>query len=61
MKMWATLKLNNAGRWEGHFVKQRSNPLTVISLLDAPDHENVRRRTLARGHAIATSTDLELF
>jgi hypothetical protein len=35
-------------RWEEHFVKPAFKLLTVISFLDAPDHENVRRRTLAR-------------
>jgi hypothetical protein len=53
MKMWAGLKLNNSGAARNAVAgktissSQRSNPLTVVSLLGAPDHKNVRRCTLA--------------
>lgn len=53
MKMRAMLKLNNAcaarSAVAGKSISssQRSNPLTVVSLLDAPDHKNVPRCMLA--------------
>jgi transmembrane protein TMEM174 (potassium channel) len=53
MKMRATLKLNNSGAARNAVAgktissSQRSNPLTVVSLLDPPDHKNVRRCMLA--------------
>jgi hypothetical protein len=49
------LKLNNSGAARNAVAgktissSQRSNPLTVVSLLDAPDHKNVRRCMLAQG------------
>ena len=55
MKMRARLKLNNSGAARNAVAgktissSQRSNPLTVVSLLDAPDHKNVPRWILARG------------
>jgi hypothetical protein len=60
MKMRATLKLDNAGATHNAVVgksissSRRSNPLTVVSFLEAPDHKNVKA-------AIAISTNLELF
>jgi hypothetical protein len=55
MKMRARLKLNNSGAARNAVAgktissSQRSNPLTVVSLLDPPDHKNVPRWILARG------------
>jgi len=66
MKMRATLKLNktsgvpNAVAGKSISSSQRSNPLTVVSLLGAPDHRNIRRWCSLEG-AIAVSTNLELF
>ena len=55
MKMRATLKLNNVGAARNAVAgksissSQCSSPLTVVSLLDSPDHKNVPRRMLVLG------------
>ena len=60
MKMRTTLKLNNADAARNAVAgksissSQRSNPLTVVSLMAAPDYNNVKA-------AVAPSTILELF
>jgi hypothetical protein len=66
MKMRATLKLNNAGAARNAIARkslsssQRSNPLTVVSLQDAPDHKNFPVACSLEG-VIAISTNFELF
>jgi hypothetical protein len=61
MKMRATLKLNNSGAVAGKTMSlsQRSNPLTLVSLLDAPDHKNVPVACSLEG-AIAIGTNVEI-
>jgi len=52
MKIGATLKLNNAGAARnavaGKSISSSQRSLTVVSLLDTPDHNNVSGWMLAR-------------